>query len=243
MKKLGWVLLGLAMALASQDAIAQDNNLLASESIRCFKETIPVSDRIAACRIMDSAGVTHTTFPIYLNTLIHTYMAKGQYPEAIAAASEALKIVQVAPLFNARAEAYALNGDYKDALDDSAYALYVDHNGYDSLNGRCWMRAVSNNELDLALDDCNKAIGLSPDDANILDSRGLVQFRRGDYADAISDTSAALAINPRMPSSLYVRGLSKLKTGDTAGGEADISAAKVLYKDIAEMYARYGVKP
>jgi hypothetical protein len=46
-----------------------------------------------------------------------------------------------------------------------------------------------------------------------------------------------------MPSSLYVRGLSKLKTGDTAGGEADISAAKVLYKDIAEMYARYGVKP
>jgi tetratricopeptide (TPR) repeat protein len=41
-------------------------------------------------------------------------------------------------------------------------------------NNRCWTRAVSGENLDIALADCNEAIRLEPGSAAALDSRGLV---------------------------------------------------------------------
>jgi tetratricopeptide (TPR) repeat protein len=110
-------------------------------------------------------------------------------------------------------------------------------------NGRCWARAMSGQELDKALTDCNAALQIVSDNADFLDSRGFAHFRMADYPAALADYSAALAINPKLASSLYVRGLTKLKTGDTAGGNADISAAKAMDSKVAETYASYGVKP
>jgi hypothetical protein len=51
-----------------------------------------------------------------------------------------------------------------------------------------------------------------------------------------------LRVNPKEASSLYGRGVAKLKKGDSNAGNSDIAAAKAIQADIAEEFARYGVK-
>jgi len=80
------------------------------------------------------------------------------------------------------------------------------------LNNRCWHRAIRGVGLDQALADCNAAVAISPLPGH-LDSRGLVQLRRGDFAAAIRDYDAALAQQPRLAHSLYGRGLAKRRQG------------------------------
>jgi tetratricopeptide (TPR) repeat protein len=57
----------------------------------------------------------------------------------------------------------------------------------DAYNGRCWARALAGRDLDQALADCDGSLRLSPDDANGLNSRGLVQRKLGafDRADRL----------------------------------------------------------
>jgi hypothetical protein len=59
----------------------------------------------------------------------------------------------------------------------------------------------------------------------------------------VSPRVAALSESFRLESrALYGRGVAKLKLGDADGGNADIAAAKAIQSDIAEEFARYGVK-
>jgi len=41
---------------------------------------------------------------------------------------------------------------------------------------------------------------------------------------------------------LYGRGLAKARKGDRNGGTADIATAKAIKSDIADEFARYGLK-
>lgn len=75
-----------------------------------------------------------------------------------------------------------------------------------------------------------------------MDSRGFVYLRLNRLDDAIADYDAGLKINPRTAASLYGRGIAKLRKGDTAAGQADIVAAKAAKAEIAEEFAKYGVK-
>jgi tetratricopeptide (TPR) repeat protein len=59
---------------------------------------------------------------------------------------------------------------------------------------------------------------------------------------AIADYDAALRIDPKLANALYGRGLARLRRGKTSSGQEDIAAAKALRIDIAEEFARYGVK-
>lgn len=105
---------------------------------------------------------------------------------------------------------------------------------------RCWARAALNKDLALALDDCNTALSLAPDDPHVLDARGFVFFRQGDYAKAIADLDAALKANPKLASSLYVRGVAKLKLKDQTGAD-DIAAAKAIEPAVVTAYSSLGV--
>jgi tetratricopeptide (TPR) repeat protein len=111
----------------------------------------------------------------------------------------------------------------------------------DNLNWRCYARVVANLTLDEALAECDAAVRLAPKAPNILDSRGFVYFRRGQFALAIADFDAALNLDPRLAESLYLRGLAKRRLGDLRGGDADTSAAKALDAQVARTYADYGV--
>ena len=86
-----------------------------------------------------------------------------------------------------------------------------------------------------------KRCGSGTNAANILNSRGLVQLKRGAYQQAIADYSAAIAQNASDADSLYGRGVARLRTGNTAGGNEDIVAAKAIAPSIAEEFKEYGV--
>ena len=110
-----------------------------------------------------------------------------------------------------------------------------------SYNNICWAQAIAG-QLEAGLADCNESLRLRPDESATLDSRGLVYLKSGDFDKAIADYDAALRISPKLAGSHYGRGIAKLKKGDAAGGDADIASAKAIRADIAEEYARYGVK-
>jgi tetratricopeptide (TPR) repeat protein/predicted aspartyl protease len=115
------------------------------------------------------------------------------------------------------------------------------------LNERCWARALWGQELERAEADCSAALKLrakqSPEYAAVLDSRGLVRLRRGNYRGAIADYDQALSRRPHLAWSLYGRGIAKLRLGQNDAGQADLAAAHVESQDIAAYAAKYGVAP
>jgi tetratricopeptide (TPR) repeat protein len=75
----------------------------------------------------------------------------------------------------------------------------------------------------------------SPNAFAAFDSRGLIYFRKGDYARAIADYDAALGLQPKTVTSLYMRGLAKAAMGDAAGSKADAEAARALNANVVGM--------
>lgn len=111
------------------------------------------------------------------------------------------------------------------------------------LNNRCWIRAVSGEELDLALLDCDAALRVQPRFAAALDSRGLVHFKRGEYEAAIADYDAALALEPGRGHYLFGRGIARLRLGMIDEGQADLAAAEAAEPGIGAQYESYGAAP
>jgi tetratricopeptide (TPR) repeat protein len=116
-----------------------------------------------------------------------------------------------------------------------------------ALNWRCRARALAGIDLQLALEDCNKALKHaakpSPLFASASDSRGLVLLRLGNYDKSIADYDAALKIEPRDAWSLYGRGIDKIRVKKSSEGLADIEQAKAISPDIAESFGEDGVQP
>ena len=112
-----------------------------------------------------------------------------------------------------------------------------------ALNGRCWARAMAGVELDQALTDCNSALRSQRGASGILDSRGYVYLRRGEFAKARADFDAALAQNDKQASSLYGRSLARARMGDAAGAKADLEASAKSDAQLAENMKRFGLAP
>ena len=128
------------------------------------------------------------------------------------------------------------------------FDLWIAVHGEDSrlpvaLNGRCWARGLAGRDLDKALSDCDRAVRLTRRAADILDSRGLIHLRRGEFDHAIADYDAALAQKPKIAWSLYGRGLAELKTGAKPQGDADLAAAAAVAPHLAERAAKFGLAP
>lgn len=137
-------------------------------------------------------------------------------------------------------------GDYPRAI--AQYDLWIaahrdDNRRPIALNGRCWSRALSGANLDLALKDCNAALSGMPHNPSFLDSRGLVRLRMGDYPHAIADYDEALAANDKIGWSHYGRGIAKLRLGQKEAGEADLAKAKALDADVPDQAKKLGIVP
>lgn len=111
----------------------------------------------------------------------------------------------------------------------------------EALNGRCWARAVLGRQLDKALADCDLALRKGGRVAGVLDSRGMVHLRRGEFEAAIADYDAALKLQPKSAWSLYGRGIARHKRGDSEGGAADVKRALELDPAITEDSKRLGL--
>ncbi len=131
--------------------------------------------------------------------------------------------------------------------DDAIHALkavdVLEEDPGGAANERCWVRAVADRELDVAMADCDAAVKAAPTKANRLDSRALVHLRLKQFKDALADYDAAIAAPPIAPSTFYARGVTKLRLGDAAGGRADIDAANKLDPAIAVAMAELNIVP
>lgn len=109
------------------------------------------------------------------------------------------------------------------------------------LNARCWLRTINNDNLDAALADCNASLLAAPNDANVHDSRGLVYFKRGDYAAALADYETAVRLAPENGHFLYGRGLTRIALGMAPEGNGDLARAEQLQPGIAQQYQGYSI--
>jgi tetratricopeptide (TPR) repeat protein/predicted aspartyl protease len=117
----------------------------------------------------------------------------------------------------------------------------------DALNGRCWARALQGQEPAAALSDCNAALRLSakqsPMSASVLNSRGLVRLRLGDYDKSIADYDDALKLAPKNAWALYGRGVAEMRRKRVPEGRADIAAATAIWAPVGEEFERRGIIP
>jgi len=93
-----------------------------------------------------------------------------------------------------------------------------------------------------ALNDCDAALKLLPNNIDAHDTRGFIYLKLGDFAVAINEYNASLQLDPNRSRSLYGRGLAKLKNGDKTGGEADMAAATKAAPRTAKDFARFGLQ-
>jgi tetratricopeptide (TPR) repeat protein len=116
-----------------------------------------------------------------------------------------------------------------------------------ALYGRCRARALQGRELDKALSDCGSALrgtaAASSLQALILETRGLLRLRQGDYVKSIADYDASLKVTPQGAWSLYGRGIDKVRMNKLAEGEADMASAAAIWHPIGDEFKRLGIAP
>jgi len=182
--------------------------------------------------------------PDYLNSRAAAYEAKKDVDRAIADYNEAIKTnPNSIYAYNNRGAVYQRKGEFARAAADYGEVTRLQPNNIDAWSARCWVRAISPGQTQQALSDCNAALKIKPDAADVLDTRGFVYLKLGQTDNAMKDYDAAIKIDPKLPGSLYGRGIAKARKGDRAGGTADIAAAKAIKADIVEEFARYGLRP
>ncbi len=145
-----------------------------------------------------------------------------------------------------RGSAKTDKGDYDGAIADYSEVirmLSTDTCIPCAYNGRCYARVAAGKDLQAALADCNRAVALEPNDANMLDSRGFAYLKLGQFDNAIADYNAALRIDSKFTESLYGRGVAEIRKGESAAGNADIAAAKAIRANIADEMAKLGMSP
>lgn len=128
------------------------------------------------------------------------------------------------------------------------YTLWIDAHAEDfnlpeAYVARCWARALSGQELEQGLSDCNRGLRQSQDKSRGLASRGLVYLRLGKFQRAISDYSDALKVRPKNPWALYGRGIAESQLKNTTAAAADFNAAIALAPHIAEEFKKRGIAP
>ena len=140
-----------------------------------------------------------------------------------------------------RAAAYVADEDFRRAIQDYDEAVRQSPNLIRALNGACRLRAIANRELEVAAQNCNRALSLNPKNADTLESQAFVLLRQEQLVLALHDYDRALAAHARTASTLYMRGIVKRRLGDHAGADLDFSDAMELDGGISRTFAAYGL--
>jgi tetratricopeptide (TPR) repeat protein len=171
------------------------------------------------------------------------YSTNGEQALAIADLDAAIALKKDDPLaFYNRGYAHFANRQYGLATADYSSAIGLDPAMGLAYTNRCLTRAIVGKDLAAALGDCNTALKLMPDDANVRDTRGFVFLKMGEVEIAIQEYDAALKIKPDQALSLYGRGLARIKGGHAKEGAADKASALALNPAIARQFSGYGLE-
>jgi len=109
------------------------------------------------------------------------------------------------------------------------------------LSTRCRARALAGLELDAAARDCDSALQINPADESAHHARGLIAFRRADWATALKEFNTVLAENAKAAESLYMKGIAERRMGNAPAGDADITAAISMDPRVGDVYAQVGI--
>jgi Flp pilus assembly protein TadD len=169
------------------------------------------------------------------------YIGVGDYPRAMTDLDRAIRLVPNNPLaLNLRGRVYLEEGQYDPAIADLNQAIHLDPTLEKAFLNRCTARARQNQALNLAMSDCNLALGHAPNDPEGHEARGLVDLRLGRPDQAIADYDAALKLDPKRAWSLYGRAVAtKAKTGQADTG--DVNAAQALDPTVGARFASLGL--
>lgn len=141
-----------------------------------------------------------------------------------------------------KAELLARANDAGGALAAIDQAIAVKSANAAFLNERCWIKGTLAVQLDTAIQDCTRAIELTENNADALDSRAMVYFRLNRMDEALADLDAALDRNPAAAPSLYLRAVIERKMGRTRDAENDAADARMISPRIDEEFARWKIK-
>lgn len=170
-------------------------------------------------------------------------LLKSDYDRAITDYTEAIWLApRDVTLYQDRARAYESKAEYARAVEDYSEAIRIAPRLVAAYKARCIVRTIWGRELKQALDDCEEALRLVPNDLVTLERRGFTYLRLGNFDKAISDFNVVLRFAATNASALYGRGLAKKKKLDDVGGDADVYTAQQLRPDIVEQLIRYGFK-
>ena len=157
------------------------------------------------------------------------FMNRGEHAQALQEFDAAAAIVPKSPLPKVKAGmAYQAARKTNEARERYLVAIELDAKQTLALNNLAWMAAESGSDLDRALGWAKQAVSLAPKDANVLDTLGWVQYRRGDLAGAVSSLQRAAQIDSKQPGPLYHLGVVYEQMGRRTEAETALRRALSL---------------
>ena len=117
-------------------------------------------------------------------------------------------------------------GDYQKARE--LYLLAInegEHEGI-SLNNLAWLTALKDRNFKEALNYANQALARKPDQADYLDTRGVVYLKARNRQLALDDLLKAVEIDPSSPSKLFHLAQAQLDNNDKEKARQSLKMAK-----------------
>ena len=140
-----------------------------------------------------------------------------------------------------RSEVYLAQHQFDLAMTDADRVIGIVPDTPGGYRVRCEIRIARNVELDLALEDCNRALEINSIDTAALSARGVLRLQARQYREAWIDFDAAVFNGRSDARTLYGRGLADLRLGRPREARADFEAAERLQPEITATFASYGL--
>jgi tetratricopeptide (TPR) repeat protein len=152
---------------------------------------------------------------------------KGEYDEAIADYTEAIRLIPAAMTYHHRAMAYFQKGLVAQANADATEAIRLDPQYFPAYMGRA-VFFNQQGDLDRAIADNSEAIRLEPNYTVLYRNRGREYAQKGEHERAVADFTQAIRLEPQSVSAYMDRALCYRALGENHKAAADERMAKEL---------------
>ena len=112
--------------------------------------------------------------------------------------------------------------------------------GPDDLNNICWAFASEGYALDWALEACNRALEVKPEQSRYLANRAMAELRLGRLDRALADYNHSVASNAKEARAYFGRSIILSRQGKVSEARDDRKHARDLDPSIDEVFEGYG---
>jgi tetratricopeptide (TPR) repeat protein len=181
--------------------------------------------------------------PEYANNLIYLRMQSKDYVRGAADFGRLASLRPQAIEHRLRqADFFFRARDFLSAASAFDAAAEIDPTNASAQAGRCEARAAANREIEIAVQACEEALGLTSSSSSALFSRGYLNFTQGRIEEAFADFRAAGEKDNANPYAAYGYGVAGVRLGHEEQGRALIAQATEAAPDV-EAYANAGLRP